>query len=67
MDGCLTGKGYDQSQTTIDVNAPRSGKPVTPHNLKGQVLVFVFRGDGGCQPANLLHSAAHDVLHTLSF
>lgn len=43
MDGCLTGKGYDQSQTTIDVNAPRSGKLVTPDNLKGQGLVFVSK------------------------
>lgn len=63
MDGYLTGKGYDQSQTTIDVNAPRSEKLVTPDNLKGQGLVFVFRG---YQLANLLHSAAHGVLHALS-
>lgn len=61
MDGRLTGKGYDQSQTTIDVNAPRSEKPVAPDNLKGQGLVFAFRGDRGYQSANLLHSAAHDV------
>lgn len=63
MDGYLTGKGYDQSQTTIDVNAPRSEKLVTPDNLKGQGLVFVFRG---YQLANLLHSAAHGALHALS-
>lgn len=49
LDGWLTGKGYDQSQTTIDVNAPRSGKRVTPDNLKGQEHVFVLRGDPGYQ------------------
>lgn len=43
MDGCLTGKGYDQSQTTIDVNAPRSGKLVTTDNLKGPGLFLELR------------------------
>lgn len=41
MAGCLTGKGYDQSQTTNDVNAPRSGKLVTTDNVKGTGLFFV--------------------------